>query len=453
MLINTNIFKKKLFLASVLAFILLSISCAYYFSNKNRKAVVELNQRIDLFVSVVGNLGYNGLIHNFKNYVVRYDESYYKKAVSKFNEIEIAYNRSKEYNLSQEELKSLDNLFSTAKEYRDNLEILKNLDVSLTAEQRDNLVRVDDTQADLAAKEVIRILESKEAQLNEISKNISRFGVIAIVLLILAMAAMYYFDLLVLDRTNKKLSQTNEELLQFSYRTSHDLRSPLTTVSILCDLIIKNIETKRFNEDDIKIKVEKIRSRVMHLAELISSLLDLARLDVSTHTDEELDFETMISDIVISNEYLIEKNNIKFSTDVDLSRGHSSQRVRVFQILSNIIVNAVKYYDVNKSAPFVNVEMHDDYNNLYIKVADNGVGIPCNDKSEVYEQFVRFNEDKSIGTGIGMYIVKKSVDYLGGTIDFTTSNEGTTFKIVIPTSVVNSNHDLVTKDTSNNLLH
>ncbi|MFG1492377.1 HAMP domain-containing sensor histidine kinase [Halobacteriovorax sp. ZH4_bin.1] len=453
MKINTNIFKKKLFLASVLAFLLLSISSAYYFSNKNRKAVIELNQRIDLFVSVVGNFGYNGLIHNFKNFVLRSDEGYYNKAVKKFDEIEEAFIRSKDYNLSETELKSLENLFSTAKEYRENLEILKNLDVTLSAEQRDNLVRVDDTQADLAAKEVIRILESKEAQLNDISQNISRFGVAAIVLLILAMASMYYFDLLVLDRTNKKLSQTNEELLQFSYRTSHDLRSPLTTISILCDLIVKSIEKKRFNEDEIKIKVEKIRSRVTHLAELISSLLDLARLDISTHTNEELDFEAMISDIVISNEYLIEKNNIKFSTDVDLSRGHFSQKLRIFQILSNIIVNAVKYYDVNKDEPYVNVEIHDDYNNLYIKVSDNGVGIPCEEKSEVYEQFVRFNEDKSIGSGIGMYIVKKSVDNLGGTIDFSSSSQGTTFKVIIPTDVASANINLTAKDRSSNSLH
>ncbi|WP_412475824.1 MULTISPECIES: sensor histidine kinase [Pseudomonadati] len=454
MLINANIFKKKLFLASVLMFILLGISCAYYFSSKNRKAVVELNQRIDLFVSVVGNFGYNGLIHNFKNYVNRSNEAYYKKAVIKFNEIEEAYLRSKDYKLSDTERESLENLFSTAQEYRNNLEILKNSDKNLSAEERDYLVRVDDTQADLAAKEVIRILESKEVQLNNISQDISRFSVIAIVLLIFAMASMYYFDLLALDRTNKKLTQTNEELLQFSYRTSHDLRSPLTTISILSDLIIRSIETNRFNEKDVKLKVEKIRSRVNHLAELISSLLELARLDVSTHPNEELDFETMISDIVISNEYLIEKNNIRFSTDVDLSRGHSSQRVRVFQILSNIIINSVKYYDVKKDLPFVNVEIHDDIDNLYITVADNGVGIPCESKSQVYEQFVRFNEDKSIGTGIGMYIVKKSVDYLSGTIDFTSSDQGTTFKVIIPTSLVaTTNNEYIAQDNTSTMIH
>ena len=128
------------------------------------------------------------------------------------------------------------------------------------------------------------------------------------------------------------------------------------------------------------------------------------------------------------------EKDVKILQEISLSRTHEFNRMRFFQILSNLVVNGIKYHDSQKKDRFVAIQLRDDQQFLFLEVEDNGVGIPSHNKEEIYEIFKKFHSDQSLGSGIGMYIVKKSIFALGGEINYTSSPQGTAFKVKIPTA-------------------
>ena len=102
-------------------------------------------------------------------------------------------------------------------------------------------------------------------------------------------------------------------------------------------------------------------------------------------------------------------------------------------VVSNLISNAVKY---TPDGGTVKVSYQVDVSQLVISVADNGIGVPLEDQERLFTRFFRANNARDAvikGTGLGLYIAKKSLDILGGEISFTsTPGQGTIFTITLP---------------------
>lgn len=99
-------------------------------------------------------------------------------------------------------------------------------------------------------------------------------------------------------------------------------------------------------------------------------------------------------------------------------------------MISNLLENAIQFSCSNK--PFIKITTRKNDGNILIIVADNGQGIPPESRDRIFTMYYRANEN-SKGNGLGLYVVKRAVEKLGGTVSFTSGvNEGSSFELVIP---------------------
>jgi len=218
-----------------------------------------------------------------------------------------------------------------------------------------------------------------------------------------------------------ELKKSNEELDQFAYVTSHDLKAPLRAISNLATWIEEDIEEELDEETEENFKL--LRGRVKRMEDLIDGILRYSRADrlrlekEDVHLKELL--ETIRGDFVLNEHIRIEINAIPEHI--------YTERMKLFQVFQNIISNAVKYND--KKQCHIEISGFKENTMYTFSVKDNGPGIPKEYHEKVFMIFQTLEaRDKIESTGIGLSIVKKIIEDFNGTI-WITDNEygGTTF--------------------------
>ena len=250
----------------------------------------------------------------------------------------------------------------------------------------------------------------------------------------------YYADegvleTIILDITDTKnnlleLQKVNFELDSFVYHASHDLRSPLRSILGLIDLY-RLEETPQVREQCI----ERIEGSVKRLDDLVMELLSISRNDRVNDPHVEVNMMVEVNNSISSyfNATNTEGLEIKVKIYQPVKLKTDATRVRI--ILNNIISNAIKYRSFHKENSFIDIEVHVNDKEAVISIEDNGDGIEESKLPHIFDMFYRATE-KSVGSGLGLYIVKKVADKMNTTIDVTSEElEGTTFKIAIPNSV------------------
>lgn len=227
---------------------------------------------------------------------------------------------------------------------------------------------------------------------------------------------------------NEELTKVNKELDQFVYSASHDLRSPLTTIAGLVNLL--KIEENDVNRQEYLDRIDTLTKRLDSFIIDILNLSRNARLDLEY---EQIDVESLIHEVFDNYEHhdanvtiekllVIEKNTHSFYTD--------KSRLKV--ILNNLISNSLKYADKYEEKPFVKVIINIDNERAYIKIIDNGIGIREEYQGRIFDMFYRAN-DLIKGSGLGLYIVRESLTKLKGHINFESKlGKGTSFNLIIP---------------------
>ena len=233
-----------------------------------------------------------------------------------------------------------------------------------------------------------------------------------------------------LEQANIRLARLNEELSQFAYRTSHDLKAPLISTKRLIKYVIKDIEAGDL--DAAKENSAQISRLMDKLSTLVEDILALVKADVDINETETVDIHKIALDIEEKLAFLAKENSCTIDCTIDVRGDVHLQKARIVQVLENLMSNGIKYRSKEREQSFVraNITQHGD--DLLITVEDNGVGMPENRHEEVFKAFKRFHPELSFGSGLGMSIVKKHVDHLQGEITFSSSNEGTRFKIRLP---------------------
>lgn len=233
-----------------------------------------------------------------------------------------------------------------------------------------------------------------------------------------------------IKQNEKTLKQANDELAQFSYRASHDLKAPLSTVKALSHFIIKDIKNK--NLDEAIVNSQKIKNMMERLENLVIDILDLAKADLKQDTPSNVNANEVVENIINELSSFAEEKKVNVEKNVNISKDIFIEKTRFQQILENLINNSIKYSNPKQKNKFVKVDILNTNDNLIIKINDNGLGFPKENLKDIFKMFCRFHPKVGSGSGLGMSIAKKHIDYLKGHIDFQTSEEGTSFEITIP---------------------
>jgi signal transduction histidine kinase len=229
-----------------------------------------------------------------------------------------------------------------------------------------------------------------------------------------------------LQRINQELSKRNTELDNFVYSVSHDLRAPIASVLGLINLAKKDKDAAMKD-----IYLEKINNSALQQDSFIREILDQSRNSRLDVKKEEILFEPLIDETF---------NQLKFATStgksvekiiqVKQSGPFFSDRWRLKVILNNIISNAIRYR--NGKDPVIRVNVEIDDHRAKLEVEDNGKGIAREHLDKVYRMFYRATDDGA-GSGLGLYIVKETIDKLNGSINIESEvGKGTTVKFEIP---------------------
>lgn len=227
------------------------------------------------------------------------------------------------------------------------------------------------------------------------------------------------------EKRNAELRKLNNELDSFVYSTSHDLRAPLASILGLVNL--SRMEAQ--NKDHY---INLIEKSVKKLDLFINEIIDYSKNARLELTVAAIDFAHLLSDIFDNLEYLEEKKHIKKSINISGTIPLYSDKVRLGIILSNLITNAMKYYNPNNPSPYVLIQVNTGKAGATIKVTDNGIGIAEEPKKNIFKMFYRAS-DKSSGSGLGLYIVKEALEKLGGRITVDSKlGIGSTFEITLP---------------------
>ena len=239
-------------------------------------------------------------------------------------------------------------------------------------------------------------------------------------------------DCILKDITDTKenlleLQKVNFELDSFIYHASHDLRSPLRSILGLIEIYRLETEPKIQKEC-----IEKIKGSVNRLDDLVMDLLSISRNDRINDPKVEMNLMYEISHSVASYYNASDTSNLQIRTNVRQTCRFRSDLTRVRIILNNLISNALKYRSFHNDPNFISVQAHIDKEKLVLKVEDNGEGIEENKLPHIFDMFYRATE-RSEGSGLGLYIVKKVADKLHADIRVESEELiGTTFTVTIP---------------------
>lgn len=229
---------------------------------------------------------------------------------------------------------------------------------------------------------------------------------------------------------NESLRIMNEELDNFAYRTSHDLRAPLSSVLGLLDLLeisVDCIERDKY--------LGLIRKSIKKLDDFVLDILNFSRNNRLELQLEAIHF-SMVEEILQG--LLIEDlNSIKTTVNVKQDGMFYSDRYRLKFIFNNLISNSIRYANPRSEGSWIDIDITSSNEKATITISDNGIGISNEHQPNVFGMFYRAT-NMNAGSGLGLYIVKQAVDKLGGKINLESKiGTGTKIEIIIPNHLHN----------------
>lgn len=232
-------------------------------------------------------------------------------------------------------------------------------------------------------------------------------------------------------RSLEKERELNELKSKFVSIASHEFRTPLSTIMSSASLIQQYKDKKDYDKQDKHIL--RIKSSVNHLTQILNDFLSLGKLeegkiDVQVEDIDTVHFFHEITEEV--NSFLKEGQKLSVTFGPDIQAIKTDSRI-LRNIMFNLISNASKYSDINKT---IHIRCERKNGKVLFNIKDEGIGIPLEDQKHLFTRFYRASNAGNIeGTGLGLNIVKRYVELIGGDISFRSEFEkGSTFFISIP---------------------
>ncbi len=233
--------------------------------------------------------------------------------------------------------------------------------------------------------------------------------------------------------TNESLVKVNDELDNFIYKTSHDIRGPLASLKGMVNLAIMDVK-----DDKALGYLSKLDLTAEKLNMVLTRLLIVNRINHAELKPEVIHFEPIIQEILTLEMKKGVPEKIRIEYDVAPNIELSSDREMIRLILENLIDNALKFYNESQRIEsFVKIELRTEDGKVTAHVMDNGVGISSMNREKIFQMFVRASERSETG-GIGLYLAKLATEKLGGDINLvSTDGKYTEFIVRFPKNLQN----------------
>lgn len=231
----------------------------------------------------------------------------------------------------------------------------------------------------------------------------------------------------VLLNRNEELIKTNAELDRFVYSASHDLRAPIA--SLLGLIEVARLEKDR---DNINQLLEMQQKSLLRLDRFIKDIVDHSRNTRLDVVAEPVHFETMVDSVLEQLQFMDNFNRIRKKIDIAQHGSFFTSVTRMEILFNNLISNSIKYADLRKKDPYIEISIDAGDDHATIHIRDNGEGILPEAKPKIFEMFFRASR-RGTGSGLGLYIVREAIQKIGGTIEvYSEYGEGTEFVVNIP---------------------
>jgi len=228
-------------------------------------------------------------------------------------------------------------------------------------------------------------------------------------------------------KKNAELQRSNEQLDRFVYSASNDIRLPIISIKGLTHLAAIDCDDQK-----ARAYFTKIEKQTDKLGLFLLEMIEYTRNNRTSIKPEKVNLSSLVDDVIESLSNLENAGRIEFKKFIRLDKDVNIDRVRFMVIVNNLISNAIRHHNYAIQNPWVKIMISKVDNNIQVMVADNGHGINEEYKDKIFEMFFRAS-DSPLGSGLGLFIVKETVEKMNGKIMLSTAEgEGACFRIDVP---------------------
>jgi signal transduction histidine kinase len=223
------------------------------------------------------------------------------------------------------------------------------------------------------------------------------------------------------------IEKKNNELDLFFYKVCHDLKSPISAIIGLDDVVRDQIT------DESSLKYFAVYNKqVTRINDILDDLIKLTKMDHHSESKGIIDFNKLINDCISSFTYLKNFEKVDFNFSVADNFNFKSEWTLINSIVQNLIENAIKYADSSKPKSSICFEVETIGREVHITCRDNGIGIKEEAVKHIFDMF--YKEDNQFnGSGLGLYILNRAVEKLHGSVEVqSVQGEGTTMFVSLP---------------------
>lgn len=231
---------------------------------------------------------------------------------------------------------------------------------------------------------------------------------------------------------NEELVKVNQEMDSFIYSVSHNLRAPLMSVLGLVDLA-KREDQDRGNH--LQEYFTMMNHSIARLDDTLKEILDYSRNSRQQIVHQKIDFRKVIEDSLERLKYLEGYDSMQTNITIKSDGAFYSDEYRLTVIMNNLVSNAINYQDRGKASCILNIGVIINKERALVRVEDNGIGIPKEFLVKIFNMFFR-GTVKSKGAGLGLYIVKETVNKLNGLVKIESEyGKGTLVELELPNHI------------------
>jgi signal transduction histidine kinase len=229
----------------------------------------------------------------------------------------------------------------------------------------------------------------------------------------------------VIMEQNMALKGMNERINKFVFTVTHDLRSPLTSLTGLVSVLEKEKDITKVSTYT-RMMLESIQLQDAYIRDVLQTISD-----DNIKGTELCNLGEIVNDVISQNSFFPEGKRVKFLSDLEVWE-LKCNTTGLKTVFNNLISNAIKYADFNKPEQWIKVRSYKNNKRCVIEIEDNGIGIQPEQRSNIFNKFFKSGVNKK-SMGLGLYFTKQAIEDMNGTITVRSLlGGGTSFIVSLP---------------------